>query len=280
MSKTAFQSRISLDSGYATDGEMKVWECSTTFVDNDGVYTGYDITNGDVVAIDTTMYEPGTFTFYQVTNVVTPDASAPVIELTYMEINNNSWGAPDLSSLFGLPQTISRPSTNFGLLPVVSKDTQGVSDKYTEYVQNYNFGTILDKLLAIPKTASFNKTNNDSITLLRGMPVVLEPLNENLMIRAYPTGATARVVGLVNDTVLVGAVGPVISSGQIEQPTNMWDALTGDVGGLTAGKDYFLRGDYLGGLSKTPPPTGFIVMLGKAVSSTILDVDVETPIEL
>jgi hypothetical protein len=146
MAMVPFQAQLTLTTGYPTDGESKVWQCETIFVDNEGVFTGFDITVGDVVAVDTSMYEPGTFTFYQVTNVITPDVSNPEIELTYLEINNNSWGPPDLYSLFGFPSTIARPSPIHGLLPVVSKDTQGVSDKFTEYVQNFNFNNIVDNM--------------------------------------------------------------------------------------------------------------------------------------
>lgn len=146
MARTSFQSRITLDSGNPTDAENRVWECTTTFFDGDFMYTGLDISIGDVIAFDTSMYEPGTFTFYEVTNIPTPDVANPIIEITYMAINDNAWGPPDLYSLFGFPQTISRPSPNLGLLPVVSTDVQAVSDKYTEYVQNYNFTKIVDNI--------------------------------------------------------------------------------------------------------------------------------------
>ncbi len=280
MSKVAFQSRITLDSGFATDGEMKVWEVSTTFVDNDGVYTGYDIAVGDVLAIDTSMYEPGTFSFFGVTNIVTPDATMPVLEITYLSVNDNSWGAPDLSSLFGQPQVISRPSTNFGLLPVVSKDIQAVSDKYTEYVQNYNFTRILDTIT--PKNTVV-KTNGDATDITQAQLVYI---NETVDTQAHAASAAvyaqSRVAGL--------AVMPSVASGgqviiqfddEFDAPTAVWDALTGDTGGLKAGKEYFLSSTILGGLSNAPDMNAAsVTKIGKALSSTSIALNIEPPIML
>ncbi len=282
MAKIAFQSRITPTTGYFTDGEMKVWVCETSFSDNEGVFTGLDLAVGDVIAFDTAMYEPGTFTFYQISNILTPDVSSPVIEITYMDVNDNSWGAPDLSSLFGFAQTVSRPSANLGLLPVVSKDTQGVSDKYTEYVQNYNFTKIVDGLQGGDVT--FTKTNGETSPLLKGT-VVYIPWDDGEKCKRAIANAyeTSCVIGMVADVIApANGTTKVSSKGMVEKPAGEWAIVTGNPNGLEPGRDYFLRADMLGGITAVPPVDHgqYVVKVGKAVSPTLFDLNIEPPIQL
>lgn len=282
MSKTAFQSRIVIDGAYNTDGANLVWVCNTTLTDNDGTYTGYNIGIGDVVSIDTAGYEPGTFTFFTVTNIITPDASAPVLELTYSTFNDNDWGAPPLDGFIGQPSTIARPSTKLGLLPVVSTNVQGVSDKYTEYIQNYNFIRIVDNLQSGNRT--FTKINGSTLPMLKGMAVYITQATPDECKPGVATSyATSCIVGLIADAMVPATVaGELSSKGMLEKPIDDWDIITGEVGGLSPGKDYFLRHDMTGGITSTPPvgENQFVVKVGKAISSTLLDVDIETPIQL
>lgn len=74
----------------------------------------------------------------------------------------------------------------------------------------------------------------------------------------------------------------ISSKGMLEKPVNDWDIITGESGGLRAGMDYFLRTDLTGGISSTPPTAvnNFVVKVGKAISPTVLDINIEPPIEL
>lgn len=316
MSTTSFQATIVLNGGYSPDGLNIVWECPTTFIDNDFVYTGLDIAAGDIVAIDTATLEPGTFTFYSVSRVITADVSSPTLELTYLPINNNSWGPQPLDNIFGQMCTISRPSGHYGLLPVISTNVQGVSDKFAEYVQNYNFVNIVDNIMSrnnvVPTGATLQvtdapstatsvvnkayvdavangdrvvlKINGDTSALTKGMPVYIDDADSTLCHAGRANSrATAMTAGLIMDAFInSGDTGAIILKGLLEQPAQDWDVLTGLTGGLHAGRNYFLRGDMAGGISSTPPTTDgmFIGKIGKAVSPTVLDVNVEPLIEL
>lgn len=283
MAKTYFQAKLTLQSATPTNGDNTEWECSFTFTDYDGAFTGLDIAPGDIIAFDTSVVETGSFTLYDVASIVTPDNIDVVLSIHYSSVNDNSSGPPDLTWLIGQDGVIARPSPHYGLLPVVSRDLQIISDKFTEYVQNYNFVKIVDNALADTSTTVFIKINRDSINLMKGMPVYISEVDYNNAARATGGGTyeEARVAGLVVDeSIFIDAPGRVLCAGILEQTTTQWDALTGDEGGLLGGRDYFLRTDFVRGITHTPPETGYMVKIGKALSPTALDINIEPPIEL
>jgi len=284
MSQIYFQAKVNLTTATPVNVEMTSWECTLTFTDLEGVFTGLNIQTGDVVVFDTGMFETGTFSFYSVDAIITPDSFQPIVTLTYMSVNDNPGGSPDLGGyIVGSDGVISRPTPNYGLLPVVSRDIQLISDKFTEYVQNYNFGRIVDITMSDFSVAKYTKINRDSITLFKGMPVYISDSDFNNIYRATAnaTHEQTRVAGLVADeSILIDNPGRIVCTGIIQLSTAQWDALTGDTGGLDGGRDYFLRGDGGMGLTLTPPTTGFIVKVGKALSPTAFDVNIEPPIEL
>lgn len=131
-------------------------------------------------------------------------------------------------------------------------------------------------------TQTFSKTNADTVTMFKGTPVVITLANPNNIVRGIATDFDlANIAGLVSDdSIILGGSGAILSSGLFEQPTTTWDVITGGSGGLTGGRDYFLSDVTTGRITTTPPTAGYVVKIGKAISSTILDVNVETPIEL
>jgi hypothetical protein len=280
--KTYFQARVTLDVVTPNDVEMREWTCTLAFYDADGAYSGADIRVGDVLSIDTGLYETGTFSFYTITSIITSDPLSPVVVAVYNDNLDHIFGPPDLSAIFGSYAMVSRPSTHMGLLPVVSTEFQGLSDKFTEYVQNFNFLQIVDKLQQGDRT--FLKINGTALPLLKGMAVYIDVNNDTICYSALATSHnTARVAGLLADAVAFPSeLGAVSSKGMLEKTTGDWDVLTGGTGGLTAGVDYFLRSDWAGGISSTPPTADghFVVKLGKAISPTIIDINIEPPIQL
>lgn len=283
MARTSFQAKVTLLSATPTNGDNTEWECQVQFTDNDGAYSGMDIAIGDIIAIDTSVVENGSFTLYTVFGIVTPDYASPTLAIRYdTVINDNAFGSPDLSWVIGQDTAIARPSPKLGLLPVVSRDLQVISDKYTEYVQNYNFVKIVDNLQSGNQT--FTKTNGESYPLIKGMAVYITEVDEANCRAAVATAAvSSRVLGLIADAAVApGAVASISSKGMLEKPTTDWDIITGEVGGLRPSHDYFLRAGYAGGITSVPPTAvnNFVVKIGKAVSPTVLDVNIEQPIEL
>lgn len=275
MAKTYFQAKVTLNSATPTNGDNTEWECAMVFTDFDGSFTGLDILVGDIIAFDTSSVETGTFTMYEVISTPTLDLADITLGLRYATTNNNDAGPPDLSWIVGQDGVISRPSGNYGLLPVVSRDIQLISDKFTEYVQNYNFSKIVDNVNLI------QRVNGETLSIPKGaMVYISETTNEMLLAHANDGIEKARVAGVVMSTTGSTLQGVITCDGTVEQPTTAWDALTGDTGGLVPNKAYFLSSSIAGGLTQTPPSEGFITRVGRALSSTILDVNLEPPIML
>ena len=282
MAQAIFQAKLSLQNISPLDGDMLEWSCDVGFTDADGAFTGYDVHINDVLAVDTGGMEPGSFTLYTITQIGLQDFSSLTVTVRYSSSNDNLYGPPDLSSFVGNDCMITRPSANLQLLPVVSRDQQGMSDKFTEYVQNYNFVKIVDTLSAGEPT--FPKTNGDPFILSRGMVVYIDDTNDTLAHAADAAAySSSRATGLVTSAAtLAASVCSIQSHGLFEHTTIAWDALTGSTGGLKAGRDYFLRAGAVGGISLVPPTANgaCIVKIGKAISTTVLDIDIEPPIQL
>ena len=63
--------------------------------------------------------------------------------------------------------------------------------------------------------------------------------------------------------------------GTLELTTGQWDAVTGQSGGLTAGHYYWLNQTTAGAITTTQPASGYIQCVGKAFSTTVMDVSVD-----
>jgi len=95
--------------------------------------------------------------------------------------------------------------------------------------------------------------------------------------------ATAKVSGLVLDASIAdGAAGSVLTDGRLTATTGQWDAVTGQVGGLTPGSRYFLSAGTAGMLSTTPPSADghVIAPIGEARSATEFEISIGTRIKL
>lgn len=91
-----------------------------------------------------------------------------------------------------------------------------------------------------------------------------------------------RFAGFSNATTAPGFAATVISGGPLELTTAEWDAVTGQIGGLTPGAPYFLSPTTLGAITTIPPSAAglFSAKVGKAITTTTLDVDPRNPILL
>lgn len=275
MSKSYFQAKITLQGASSLNSENTEWDCTFTLTDMDGTYTALDVAVGDVIAFDTSVVESGSFTLYEVANITSATSFDATTTLRYMTANNNAFGSPDLLWVVGQDGVISRPSDNYGLLPVVSRDLQLISDKFTEYVQNYNFSKIVDNVNLV------QRTNGDNVTLTKGMVVYVPELSAT-MLRAHGNNTIerARAAGMVMVPTQQGSIGAITCDGTVEMTATEWDALTGSTGGLLTGKAYFLHESISGGISAVPPTAGFVTRVGRALSPTVFDVNLEAPIQL
>lgn len=121
----------------ASDLSNGAWTSATlqlNVTDWEGVYTGTDIAVGDSVWLDTSGYEPGTLTQYEITAIGTRTASAATVTVVFLTTDH---AAPDLSYAIGARAVVSRPGLR-DLCPVPSPGTQQVPDKLAFYLLNAN----------------------------------------------------------------------------------------------------------------------------------------------
>jgi hypothetical protein len=97
------------------------------------------------------------------------------------------------------------------------------------------------------------------------------------------SSSTTYVIGLVSDpTIATGASGGVTLAGVLTATTGEWDAVTGQVGGLTSGSTYFLSDATAGSITPTAPSTTghFVAPVGIAMSTTDLKINVNLTIQI
>lgn len=126
------------------------------------------------------------------------------------------------------------------------------------------------------------RTNSNAGAIVIGQPVYSDSGTTVDLAQADAQG-TIRVIGLVADASIANAAsGGVLVDGVLTATTGEWDAVTGEIGGLTAGANYFLDAASAGALTQTAPTvTGeFVVRIGHALSTTELEIEVQQPIKL
>lgn len=127
-----------------------------------------------------------------------------------------------------------------------------------------------------------SQQNNNAGTINIGQPVYNDGAGTVDLAQADAIG-TVEVLGLVKAaTIVAAASGAIQTDGILAATTAQWDAITGDVGGLTPGSVYFLDPNTPGNITLTAPTAvgDFVVRLGKAVSTTELEITILQPIEL
>ena len=162
MSQLVFQAKITLNSAIETS--TNVWEFQLSFVDNEGVFTANNISVGDVVIVDTSMYEIGTITRYVVQSITSASASDCTLVAEY-DASNDNLSPPDASYSAGTDGVIARPSPNYGLLPVPSPGIQNLPDRFSFYIQNYNNNNIVDNITGGGASPVLNSTTPTPTTI-------------------------------------------------------------------------------------------------------------------
>jgi hypothetical protein len=92
---------------------------------------------------------------------------------------------------------------------------------------------------------------------------------------------TKDVVGLVADTSIADtAAGSIATAGTLTATTGQWDSVTGQTGGLTPGSKYYLSNATPGALTSSAPSTGFVLLVGIALSVTEMKLNITQSIQL
>ena len=95
--------------------------------------------------------------------------------------------------------------------------------------------------------------------------------------------STSGVIGLVVDiSVAPNDPARILTDGRITATTAQWDAVSDETGGLVAGSTYFLDPTTAGKLTAIAPTAEgkVVVKIGRALSSTTLEISIDWPILL
>jgi len=125
-------------------------------------------------------------------------------------------------------------------------------------------------------------TNNNGSPAVIGEAVYIDGADTCDKAQANAAG-TMDMVALVKDPSIAAATaGMVQSDGVLSATTGQWDAVTGDTGGLTTGSVYYLSAATAGRITDTSPTAGgeYSVQVGKALSTTELEISIMDPIKL
>lgn len=187
MSMLPFQARITLNN--ATPTEDGHYRCEISLTDQEGMATSRGVTKGDRVFFDTSPFEPGTYTLYDILEVHSVNRYGDVdLTLQYLEINENPSGPPMLEFLIGQDGAIGRPSKHLGLVPVISPNTQGMRDNFSMYLLNHN----LLKLLDVPRDDG-GQTN---VVLHTAQWLPVNPMNGRVNLPNVPLGDFVLNMGM------------------------------------------------------------------------------------
>jgi len=143
-------------------------------------------------------------------------------------------------------------------------------------IQQLQSGDTLDASCNEVDVVSLTSAESSDTTTI-GMPVYVYSTGAFRQAKADAVGSTL-VIGLCRSTSIASsASGDIQLDGQLTLAD--WTAIIGSAT-LTAGSKYYLSEATKGMLTATPPTTGFVVVVGTALSTTMIDINPEQPIQL
>jgi hypothetical protein len=147
-------------------------------------------------------------------------------------------------------------------------------------IEQIQAGDTLDAVVAEVDVVSL--TNNNASPIVIGSPVYTDGDSTVDLAQADASG-TMEVLGLVAEASIAAAASGVIQTdGVLAATTGQWDTVAGTTGGLTAGAIYYLSSTTAGELTETAPTTTseFVARVGKAISTTEMEITIGQPIKL
>lgn len=147
-------------------------------------------------------------------------------------------------------------------------------------IQQLQAGDTLDA--TVSEQEIINLTNENASPIVIGAPVYISA-NDTVDLAKADASGTTKAIGLVNQaSISSSSTGSIKTSGVLTATTTQWDAVAGTTGGLVAGTTYYLSAETAGLITATAPTTvgQYVVVIGEAISSTELKLNIEKPILL
>ena len=143
-------------------------------------------------------------------------------------------------------------------------------------IQQIQSGDVLDASLV--ETEQVTLTNGESSdSLLAGQVVYISAASTGKKAKADAAG-TKEAFGLVKDaSITSGQTGAIVTAGQLAVAD--WTSALGSAT-LTAGTIYYLSGTTAGLITATAPVAGYVVEVGIAISTTVMQLKINRPIQL
>lgn len=164
--------------------------------------------------------------------------------------------------------------------PTIALATTGVTAGTYNGVTVDTYGRVVSGTTSSTSFLSTSLTNGTAAAIVIGSAVYISGAATVGLANANAS-TTSGVVGLVSDVSIgASAAGNVAISGVVTATTTQWDSVTGQTGGLTSGAYYFLSNVTAGYLTTTAPTSGLVCMVGVALSTTQLKLQIERPIQL
>ena len=180
---------------------------SFDILDLEGAFSGFDVTSGDYLYLDTSAVELATITRYKVISV--DSATFTNVTATIKFVDNND-SVIDPSIAIGVEGFISRPTTNNHLAIVPSPDTQLLPDKFSFYPLNYNSEDI-DSGVGV--TGAVGATGATGPAGADGAVGATGPAGADGAVGATGSTGPAGADGAVGATGADGAAGPAGATG-------------------------------------------------------------------
>lgn len=207
MSTPRFNAKITLNS--TNQLSANTWTFQFTISDVEGVFSGFDVSVGDVIVLDTSGSEPATMSRYAVTSV---DPSTDAVNVTCDVVyDDDEIVATDPSGALFIDGFICRPTPNRGFFTIPAPDVQGLPIKFTVYPRNSDFYLRLDPsgggggTGATGADGSTGATGQDGATGSDGTVGATGATGSNGA--TGPSGSTGAT-GAAGATGAIGATGP------------------------------------------------------------------------
>lgn len=164
--------------------------------------------------------------------------------------------------------------------PVVDLDTTGLTPGTYNGITFDAYGRATSAVQTSAERTVTSLTNGEASAIAIGRAVYPSASGSVKLANANAAG-TVNVCGLVQATSInSAAAGSIATAGVVEATTGQWDAVTGQSGGLTFNARYYLSNTTAGALTTTAPASGFVVLVGVALSATKLALQIGPVIEL
>lgn len=143
------------------------------------------------------------------------------------------------------------------------------------------YGRVTSGTTASSSLLADSFTNAEATSIAIGRAVYAFTTTDQVKLAVANASAAAQVIGLVAATSIgASAAGSIAFAGILPATTVQWDAVTGQIGGLTPGAMYFLSNTTAGALTTTAPTTGFLAAVGRALSTTKLALRFDPTVQL